>query len=87
MTFGEELVVLHTRPSMLGKFLGGAWRQCGGLDEEHPIFVRLGSNSFWHAKNFQNEFGPLNTDIGCSSFKFKKTKITSKHTPKVEGNH
>ena len=44
MTFGEELVVLHTRPSMLGKFLGGAWRQCGGLDEEHPIFVRLGSN-------------------------------------------
>ena len=31
--FGQELIVLHTTPSMLGKFLVHAWRQSGGLKE------------------------------------------------------
>ena len=30
MTFGQELVVLHTSPCMFGKFLVHAWRKCGG---------------------------------------------------------
>jgi hypothetical protein len=32
--FGQELIVLHTTPSMLGKFLVHAWRQSGGLKEK-----------------------------------------------------
>jgi hypothetical protein len=32
--FGQELIVLHTTPSMLGKFLVYAWRQSGGLKEK-----------------------------------------------------
>ena len=35
MTFGWELVILHTRPSMFGKFLVDAWRWCRGLNKEH----------------------------------------------------
>ena len=35
MTFCWELVVLHTRPSMFGKFLVDAWRWCRGLNKEH----------------------------------------------------
>ena len=30
MTFGQELVVLHTSPCMFGKFLVDTWRKCGG---------------------------------------------------------
>ena len=33
--FGRELDVLHTRPSMFGKFLVHPCRQCGGLNEEY----------------------------------------------------
>jgi hypothetical protein len=33
--FGRELVVLHTRPSMFGKFLVHPCRQWGGLNEEY----------------------------------------------------
>lgn len=39
MTFGGESVVLHTRPSIFGKFLVRAWRYCGGLNEEHSRSV------------------------------------------------
>ena len=47
MSFGRELVVLLTKPSMFGKFVVHA---CGGLNIEHSISVHKGSNSFWHAK-------------------------------------
>jgi hypothetical protein len=47
MTFGRELVVLLTKPSMFSKFLVHAWRWCGGLNKEHSILVHGGSNSFW----------------------------------------
>jgi hypothetical protein len=50
MTFGRELVVLLTEPSMFGKFLVHAWRSCGDLNNEHSISVHEGSNSVWHAK-------------------------------------
>ena len=32
---GWELVVLHTTPSMFGKFVVHAWWYRGGLNEEH----------------------------------------------------
>jgi len=47
MTFGRELVVLLTKPSMFGKFLVHAWRWCGGLNIEHSLSVHEGPNSFW----------------------------------------
>ena len=37
--FGQELVILHTTPSMFGKFSVHARRECGGLNEEHSILV------------------------------------------------
>jgi hypothetical protein len=46
MTFGRELVVLLTNPSMFGKFYEHAWRWCGGLNKEHSISVHGGPNSF-----------------------------------------
>ena len=46
VTFGGELVVLHTTPSMYDRFLVHAWRQCGGLNEEPSISIHSGSNSF-----------------------------------------
>ena len=39
MTFGRELVVLLTKPSMSGKFLVHVWRLCGGLNKEHYVSV------------------------------------------------
>lgn len=39
MTFGQELIVLHTTHSMLGIFLVNAWRKCGDLSKEHSISV------------------------------------------------
>jgi hypothetical protein len=47
--FGQELVVLQTTPSKLGKFSVHAQRESGGLNE-HSISVYWGSNSFWYAK-------------------------------------
>ena len=36
MTFGQELVVLHTSTtSMFGKISVYAWRLCGNLNKEH----------------------------------------------------
>jgi hypothetical protein len=58
MTFGQKLVVLRTTPSMFGRFLVDAWRQCGGLIKEHSLSVRCSSNSFWHSKRCLNEIGP-----------------------------
>ena len=59
MAFDQKLVVLHTLPSMFGRLLVDAWRQCGGLSKEHSISVHCSSNSFWHAKRCLNElFGP-----------------------------
>ena len=46
MTFGSELVVLNTKPSMFGKFLVHAWRWCGGLNKEHYILVMEGQTHF-----------------------------------------
>jgi hypothetical protein len=37
MTFGMELVVLLTKPSMFGKFLVHVWRYCGGLNKENIL--------------------------------------------------
>ena len=31
--------MLHTTPSMFGKFSVHAWWYCGGLNEEHSILV------------------------------------------------
>jgi hypothetical protein len=40
MTSGRELVVLHTIPSMVGKFSVHAQGECGGLNrEEHCMSV------------------------------------------------
>ena len=40
MTFGRELVVLHTTPSMFSKFSVHAQGECGGLNrEEHSMSV------------------------------------------------
>ena len=50
MTYGHELVNLHTRPAMVRKFLVDAWRCCGGSTEEHPISVFSVSNSFLSRK-------------------------------------
>ena len=44
MTFGRELVVLHTKLSMVGKFLVHAWTKCGGLNIEHSISIHEGPN-------------------------------------------
>ena len=38
MTFGRELVVLHTTPSMFSKLLVHAWRQYGGFNEELILY-------------------------------------------------
>ena len=38
-TFGQELIVVHTTPPIISKFLVHAWRSCGGLHEEHSISV------------------------------------------------
>ena len=35
MTFGGEFVVLHTTPSIIGKFLVHPWSWCGCLNKEH----------------------------------------------------
>ena len=42
MSFGRELVVLPTKPSMFGKFVVHAWRWGGGLKIEHSISVHGG---------------------------------------------
>ena len=40
MTFGREVVVLHTTPSMFAKFsVRHVWRQCVGLNEEHSVVL------------------------------------------------
>ena len=39
MAFGWEWVVLHTLPSVFGKFWVHAWRYVGGLDEVYPTSV------------------------------------------------
>ena len=39
MTFGWELVVLHTIPSMLGDFAVHAKMSCGGLNDEHSTYI------------------------------------------------
>jgi hypothetical protein len=71
MTFYQELVVLHATSSMSDKFLVHAWRQDGGLNEEHSTSAYWGSTSFWHAKRCYNKFGPQCAKVDCSSFKFK----------------
>ena len=40
MTFGQELVDMHTT-FMFGKFSVHAWRQYGGLNNKHSILVLL----------------------------------------------
>ena len=47
MTFGQELIDLHTTRPIIA---GHVWRQCGGLDVKHSISVHSWSNSIWHAK-------------------------------------
>ena len=39
MTFGRELVVLLTKPSMFGKFLLHVYRSCGDKNKERSILV------------------------------------------------
>ena len=39
MTFGRELVIWLTKPSMFGKFMVHVWRWCGGLNKEHSISI------------------------------------------------
>ena len=39
--FGQELVELHTRPSMFSKFLMHAWKWFGGLNKEHFYIASL----------------------------------------------
>ena len=39
MTFGRELVVLLTKPSMSDELLVHVWRSCGGLNEGHFVSV------------------------------------------------
>ena len=48
--FGPELVVLHTKLSMLNKFSVHDWGWCGDLNEQHFMLVHCSSNSFWLAK-------------------------------------
>ena len=67
--FGRELVVHRTKLTMFGMFWVDAWRWFGGLNTTLSILVHLGSNSFWHAKRYQNEFGPQWTDVDSYSFK------------------
>ena len=45
-TFGWELVLLHTIPSMLSESLMDAQR----FEQRIYYFYHLGSSSFWHAK-------------------------------------
>ena len=33
-----------------GKLLVHSWRWCGGLNEEHSMWVHCGSNSYWRTK-------------------------------------
>jgi hypothetical protein len=44
MTLGRELIVLHTTPSMFGKFSVNAWRLCEDLNKERSKSVHQGSN-------------------------------------------
>jgi hypothetical protein len=46
MSFGWELVVLPTKPSMFGKLVVHVWRYGGGLNKEYSISVHGGPNSF-----------------------------------------
>ena len=41
MNLGQELVVLHTKPSMFVKFVVHAWRYCVHLNKEHSILVEF----------------------------------------------
>ena len=50
-TFDQELIVLHTTLVMFSRFLVDAQTWCEGLNKEHSISVREGSNSFWQAIN------------------------------------
>ena len=51
-TFGRELIDLHATLVMFSRFLVDARTQCEGLNKEHSILVREGSNSFWDAMNY-----------------------------------
>ena len=53
MTFGRELVVLHTMPFILGKVLVPNSRQWGGSNKDS-----LRVNLYWHAKRSYIEFDP-----------------------------
>ena len=83
MTLGLELVVLHTTPSIIGKFLVHAWRSCGGLknilyqfikDQTHVGMPRGPKMSMALAEPKQ---------VALRS----KLNTTSEHTPQVERNY
>lgn len=62
MTSDVELVVLHTRPFIFGKF--------SVYVGSNPISVHLGQHAFGMPRGVQNEFSPKKTEIGCSSSRF-----------------
>ena len=59
MTFGRELVVLLTTPSMFGKFLVHLWKLCGGLNKGHSIYRFIeGQTHFGKFNRCYNKFDP-----------------------------
>ena len=50
MTFGQELLVLHTTPTMLSRFLVHAWRVL--------YLFNYGHTHFGMPQGAKNDFGP-----------------------------
>ena len=69
LSFGRELVVLHTTP-MFGKFLVHSRWQYGGLNEEHSTssIVSLRVKLNLSCQEVLTELGPHWTKLGCSTF-------------------
>ena len=68
LTFGWELLVLDTKPTMFGKFMVHAWRFEQRTSYISSLRVKL---HFGMPRGGQKKFGPQWTEIGCSSCKFK----------------
>ena len=53
--------VLHTTPSVFGKFWVHAWRSCEGLNKDHSILVNGGQTHCGMPRGAKNDFGPQST--------------------------
>jgi hypothetical protein len=84
-TFGGELIVLHATLVMFSRFLVDAQTQCEGLNKGHSISVCEGSNSFWHAMNY-NRLLFIRIQTLHPSMHHKKKEIISSVCKRTNGN-